>query len=93
MNKRAFEDTEAEEDPTVDTEEDLTDDDEPGHIDREKGKEKVDKSLPPKKRQKKKVRTRAFQLHPRDHAAQLRQMFDAMNVRIDKLEAKYIILD
>jgi len=93
MNKRSFEDIEAQEDPTCDTEEDSARDDlTPAEIDdptdwelhnpKEKGKEKVEGSLPPKKRARK-VEVR--NLSVRDLRAKMRQDYDALNARVDLL--------
>lgn len=79
MNKRDYEDTEAQEDPTADTEEELDELD--GEKEPEKGKEKVD-SLPPKKRARK-VEVR--NLSVRDLRAKMRQDYDALNARVDIL--------
>lgn len=70
MNKRDFEEVEAEEDPTVDTEEDG-----------EKEKEEVDTRVPPKKRAKSEVRpmSRAEQIQ------HFEQVWDAHYRRMDRM--------
>jgi len=84
MNKRQFEDIEAQEDPTADTEAELeyaVGNELDGEKTEDKGKEKVESVLPPKKRARKEV----VYSDTMNMRAAMRQAYDCLNARVNQL--------